>query len=191
MRTIRYIPLAACIAAVLFVAGCASTNTMDGNMMDRPEVMADVNIDMTGLSDNNTIVENAMAVGDLSSLVMALQAAGLAETLSGPGPYTVFAPINAAFDRADMMDMSMEAKKNTLLYHVIEGNFSAGQLSSGMTLVSVSGEELQVTSDDNNMMNLQVDGADIIYSDIESSNGTIHLINVVLDPTLGGNVIMN
>jgi uncharacterized surface protein with fasciclin (FAS1) repeats len=140
-------------------------------------------------SENNTIVENAAAIPNLSNLVEAVQAAGLAETLSGPGPYTVFAPTNAAFDlidRAEFDAIMSEERRNDLAQllqsHVTDGEVTYGELNDGQIVVMLSGADIQVNRDPTDELLKQIGEADFIVYDIESSNGVIHIINLVLDP---------
>ena len=165
---------------LLFVAGCSSGSmTAD----DAPNRIA---IDTAGLSADATIVENAMAQPQLSTLVSALRQADLVGALNGDGPYTVFAPIDPAFARADVSEMSAEELAATLKYHVVEGDLSAASLTEGTILQTLApGENLTVTIDESDG-SIQVDDADILYADIEASNGRIHLINLVLDPLAQG-----
>lgn len=137
---------------------------------------------------SNTIVENAVAIPNLSNLVEAVSAAGLVETLNGPGPFTVFAPINEAFDTAGMTEFDalsgneMENLKQLLTSHVAEGDFAFGELSEGLEVVMLSGEEFPIGSDENDAFNKRIGNADFIVYNVESSNGVIHLINLVLNP---------
>jgi uncharacterized surface protein with fasciclin (FAS1) repeats len=140
-------------------------------------------------SESNTIVENAAAIPNLSNLVEAVQAAGLAETLSGPGPYTVFAPTNAAFELIDRTEfdaiMSEERQEDLaqlLRSHVTDGEVTYGELNEGQIVVMLSGADIQVNRDMTDQLLKQIGEADFIVYDIESSNGIIHIINLVLDP---------
>jgi len=139
-------------------------------------------------SESNTIVENALAIPNLSNLVEALQAAGLVETLNGPGPFTVFAPINAAFDTAGMTEFEMMSENEvanlqTLLQsHVADGDYEYGELIEGTEVVMLSGENFPVLQQEDELLSKQIGNADIIVYNVESSNGVIHLINLVLNP---------
>ncbi len=187
--------LALCIA----LAGCARSGeaTMNdgagGGMSDEMEREAAVRTgipgDMiAGTSPSATIVENAMAIGELSTLVEALRAADLVDVLSGPGPYTVFAPTNAAFDLIDAgemvgMEMSAEDKEKlaTLLKgHVMDSKIMFGELNNGEVIKTLSGADYTISLEDGGLER-RIGEADIIAYDIESSNGVIHVINLVLD----------
>lgn len=135
-------------------------------------------------SPAGTIVDIAVADGNFSTLVAAVQAAGLAETLSGEGPFTVFAPTNAAF--AALPAGTVEALLNDiptltgiLTYHVIPGAVMAGDLSDGMTATTVNGQDVTFTLGADGAM---INGAHITATDIEASNGVIHVIDAVILP---------
>jgi len=163
---------------------------------DRPTMTAEVTLDVSGVSETNTVLQNVQAIPELSSLASAIERAGLADALSGPGPFTVFAPIDDAFDLADKEPHEVEGDDLerlafVLRYHVAEGEMEAGDLSDGMTLVMLNGEEAAVTTSAADPLSLHIDDANIIHTDIASSNGVLHLINLVLNPTEGGTVDPN
>ncbi len=190
------------VALPLALAGCTRSGAMmkDGDMtMADDAVMAvpveggtDAAMKLLGAttSPSNTIVENAMAIPNLSNLVEAVKAAGLVETLNGPGSFTVFAPTNDAFDRADMDDSDMmmmsdddKMKLQMLLKsHVADGAAMYNTLTQGTQVVMLSGEEFSIGRDANDRMSKRIGAADFIVYDIESSNGVIHVINLVLNP---------
>jgi transforming growth factor-beta-induced protein len=131
------------------------------------------------------IVETAVAAGDFETLVAAVQAAGLVDALSGEGPFTVFAPTDAAF--AALPEGTIEsllanpsgALTDILLYHVVSGQVLSSDLSDGMTAVTLGGAELtfSVSAD-----GVQVNGANVVAADVMASNGVIHVIDAVLLP---------
>jgi LPXTG-motif cell wall-anchored protein len=131
------------------------------------------------------IVETAVAAGDFQTLVAAVQAAGLVDALSGEGPFTVFAPTDAAF--AALPEGTIEslladpsgALTDILLYHVVSGQVLSSDLSDGMTAVTLGGAELtfSVSAD-----GVQVNGANVVAADVMASNGVIHVIDAVLLP---------
>ncbi|MBP2830902.1 fasciclin domain-containing protein [Aquimarina sp. U1-2] len=128
----------------------------------------------------SSIVEIAIATPELSTLVGALQSAELVDTLSGEGPFTVFAPTNAAFEALDTIP-SGDALKEVLLYHVAAGKFTAQDLIQRQTVTTVQGDE--VTIEVNNAGNVILNGnIEVITADIEASNGIVHIINGVLLP---------
>jgi uncharacterized surface protein with fasciclin (FAS1) repeats len=122
---------------------------------------------------------------DLSTLVTAVTAAELAETLSGDGPFTVFAPVNSAFENLDeglleslLEEDNQDNLQGVLLYHVIEGKVMSTDLSDGMNANTLNGG-VTITIDGNTVM---VNDATVTQADIETSNGVVHLIDTVLLP---------
>lgn len=128
------------------------------------------------------IVETAQDAGNFSTLLSAAESAGLAETLSGEGPYTVFAPSDEAFEalpEGTIDGLSEEQLTSILTYHVVPSAAMAGDLSDGQMLETVNGAELEVSIDGNTVM---VGDATVTQADIEASNGVIHVIDSVLMP---------
>ena len=131
-----------------------------------------------------TIVEIAQENGNFTTLVAAVQEAGLVESLSGEGPFTVFAPTDAAFEALpegalDELLADPEALKAVLTYHVVPGAVMSSDLSDGMTATTVSGDDVTITIDGDAVM---VEGATVTQADIEASNGVIHVIDTVIVP---------
>lgn len=129
------------------------------------------------------IVETAQASGDFDTLVTALQAAGLVETLQGAGPFTVFAPTDAAFEKipeADLEALLADKDKLTdvLTYHVVSGKVMAEDVAGMKTAATVQGDSLEIDTSNGVM----VDQAKVTQADIETSNGVIHAIDSVLMP---------
>ena len=130
-----------------------------------------------------TIVETAQNTDGFSTLVTAVQEAGLAETLNGEGPFTVFAPTDEAFEALpegalDELLANPEELSSVLTYHVVPGAVMSGDLEDGMTAETVNGAEVEFTIGDSVMVN----GATVTTPDIEASNGVIHVIDTVLMP---------
>ncbi|MEM1054006.1 MAG: fasciclin domain-containing protein [Bacteroidota bacterium] len=132
------------------------------------------------------LVETAVSVDDLSTLVAAVQAGDLVETLSGPGPFTVFAPTNAAF--AALPDGTVETLlqpenktqlQGVLTFHVVPGKLMASDLSDGQMLTTVNGAQLEVSISGGNVM---IGGATVAMADVQASNGVAHVIDTVLLP---------
>jgi uncharacterized surface protein with fasciclin (FAS1) repeats len=135
---------------------------------------------------SKNIVENAAGSSDHTTLVTAVKAAGLAETLSGTGPFTVFAPTNEAFAKlpAGTVDKLLKPEmKNdlgkVLTYHVVPGALKAADLVDGQKLKTVEGQELTVHVKDGKVM---IDNAQVTIADVISSNGVTHVIDAVLMP---------
>jgi len=133
-------------------------------------------------------VQNASGANNLTTLVAAVQAAGLAQTLSGPGPFTVFAPPDAAFNMlpagtvATLVRPENKGQLTSILtYHVVPGRISASQLRDGQMLTTVNGARLRVTKQGNTVM---VGGATVTQADVYASNGVAHVINKVLMPPM-------
>ncbi|MBE3640603.1 fasciclin domain-containing protein [Mangrovicoccus algicola] len=134
-----------------------------------------------------SIPETAAAAGEFDTLLAAVEAAGLAETLSGDGPFTVFAPTDDAFaalPEGTVEELLMPENKDKLVqiltYHVLPGAVMSGDISGEMMPETVQGSALTVmpTEDDGVMVN----DATVIQADIEASNGVIHAIDTVLMP---------
>ncbi len=144
------------------------------------------------------IIENAVNSKDHTTLVAAVKAAGLVETLEGPGPFTVFAPTNKAFDMLpkgtvdNLLKPENKSKLTSILtYHVVAGNWSAQDLmkmvkdGNGMAKVkTVEGEELTVMQNDKHLwlQDAQGNKAMITISNVNQKNGVIHVIDHVLMP---------
>ena len=133
---------------------------------------------------SKNIVENAAGSADHTTLVAAVKAAGLAETLSGAGPFTVFAPTNEAFNAlpAGTVEklLKPEMKKDltkVLTYHVVPGKLMAADLKDGQKLKTVEGGELTVSVKDGKVM---INGANVTIADVVSSNGVTHVVDAVL-----------
>lgn len=143
--------------------------------------------DATATGEQN-IVAVAQETPDLSTLVEAVSAAGLVETLEEPGPYTVFAPTNGAFDAlGGTLETLLEPKNKAelaevLTYHVVAGELTASELSDGQTLETVQGDALEVKVTNGEVT---VNGARVVTPDVEASNGVVHVIDEVLIPPQG------
>lgn len=155
--------LSACLLAVFLWAGCG-TKTM-------PE---------------KDIVDTAVAAGDFNTLVTAVKAAELVETLKSEGPYTVFAPTDAAFAKlpegmlASLLEPENKAKlAGILTYHVVDGKVMAADVVKMTEAKTVNGQMLKIVTTDGKVM---VNGANVVKTDIECSNGVIHVIDAVVLP---------
>jgi uncharacterized surface protein with fasciclin (FAS1) repeats len=128
------------------------------------------------------IVDTAVAAGSFKTLATALTAAGLVDTLKGPGPFTVFAPTDEAFAKVPKADLDALLKDKAkltavLTYHVVPGKVMAADVKAGK-VKTVQGSELTVTT----MGGVKVDNAHVIKTDIVADNGVIHVIDSVLIP---------
>jgi uncharacterized surface protein with fasciclin (FAS1) repeats len=132
------------------------------------------------------IVETAVEAGSFTTLVAAVEAAGLVETLSGEGPFTVFAPTDEAFaalpeGTVEGLLADTEALTAVLTYHVVPGAVMSGDLSDGMTAATVNGADTEVGID---MGTVTINDATVTTADIETSNGVIHVIDSVILPPM-------
>ena len=160
----------------------------DSARMAKPE---GVMVDGVAMVPSKDIVENAMGAKSVSTLVTLVKDAGLVETLKGSGPFTVFAPTNAAFDKlpkaavAELTAPANRAKlKGVLTYHVILGRLLAADLKDGQELTTVNGEKLHISVKDGKVMvsNGKDAPATVQIADVVSKNGVTHVIDGVLLP---------
>ena len=160
-------PYALLVSATLLVGVCmGASNSMDTS------------------PGGKNIVDTAIAAGNFKTLVAALQAAGLEDTLKGDGPFTVFAPTDAAFAKIpkDQLNALMANKTQLtalLTYHVVPGKVMSTDLKNGMTIKTVPGENLIISLANGGVM---VNDAKVVQADIVSTNGLIHVIDTVLIP---------
>jgi uncharacterized surface protein with fasciclin (FAS1) repeats len=129
------------------------------------------------------IVETAVASGEFNTLVAAVKAAGLVEALSSPGPFTVFAPNDAAFSKvpkATIDSLMQDRAKLTdiLKYHVISGKYMASDVAKTSSLKTLQGSDLSVDTS----KGVKINDANVIKADIVCSNGVCHVIDSVLVP---------
>lgn len=150
------------------------------------------------MNATKTIVENASAAGNLSTLVAALKAADLVETLSGPGPFTVFAPTNAAFSKlpAGTVDTLLKPENkaqlaSVLTYHVVPGTLTAKAALAAIkagggkaTLTTVQGEALTARVVNGKIVLTDAKGgtSTVTTADVMQSNGVVHVVDTVLMP---------
>jgi uncharacterized surface protein with fasciclin (FAS1) repeats len=130
-----------------------------------------------------TIVDVAVQAGSFKTLVQAAQAAGLVETLSGAGPFTVFAPTDDAFaqiPQETLQAVLADKEKLTaiLTYHVVPGKLMAADVVNSTQLQTVQGQSITVSTEGG----VRVDDANVIQTDIEADNGVIHVIDRVIMP---------
>ena len=136
---------------------------------------------------SKNIVENAVNANNVTTLVAAVKAAGLVETLSGKGPFTVFAPTDSAFaalpaGTVEMLVMpeNKEQLTSILTYHVVSGAWKAADIKEGESKVkTLNGAEITITKKDGKVW---VNKAMVEIADVISSNGVTHVINAVLMP---------
>ncbi|UPL50674.1 fasciclin domain-containing protein [Hymenobacter sublimis] len=148
-------------------------------------------VDGVPMTPDKTIVQNAVQATSVTTLVKAVKAAGLDETLSSAGPFTVFAPTNAAFDKLPngalaglMKPESKDKLKGVLTYHVIQGRLLAQDLRDGQELTTVNGEKIKISVQNGKVMISNGKDAPVSVQtpDVISSNGVTHVIDGVLLP---------
>jgi uncharacterized surface protein with fasciclin (FAS1) repeats len=168
-----------------------------------PAVTAEMTVEVGGapMYPSKNIVENAVNSKDHTTLVAAVQAAGLVETLQGAGPFTVFAPVNAAFEKLPPGTVEMllkpenkDALVGVLTYHVVPGNWSAEAIMAEIEKAggkfeakTVSGHMLTFSMKDGKLWVWDESGnsAQVTIADVNQSNGVIHVVDTVLLPKMG------
>jgi uncharacterized surface protein with fasciclin (FAS1) repeats len=176
----------AAVAAVLILAGCASgsdeSESTETTTAAAEETMAEDT--MEEAEEAGTIVDVAAGNEDFSTLVAAVEAAGLAETLSSEGPFTVFAPTNDAFAAlpeglldALLLPENQETLVKILTYHVLAGEVTSDMVTAG-EVATVEGQNITITTDGG----VKVNDANVIATDVMASNGVIHVIDAVIVP---------
>lgn len=176
------------VAGILVAGSAASAQVMKENPM----------VGGAAMYPSKTIVDNAMNSADHTTLVAAVKAAGLVDTLNSKGPFTVFAPTNAAFDQlpAGTVDTLLKAENKAMLtrvltYHVVSGKYDSKALSKLIAkghgkarLTTVSGGTLTATMDGGNIVLRDEKGGTsmVTTADVYQSNGVIHVVNAVLLP---------
>ena len=140
---------------------------------------------------SKNIVENAVNSKDHTTLVAAVKAAGLVDTLASPGPFTVFAPTNAAFGKLPKGTVATLVKPENkatltkiLTYHVVAGKMNAADLTDGKKLTTVQGDQLTVKRTGGKVFIVDAKGgmSRVTIADVNQSNGVIHVVNTVLMP---------
>lgn len=180
IRSLLVVGLAVLVAAVV-IAGCTQPSP---EPTPTPTPMATPTPSPTATPAQKTVVETAVDAGTFTTLVAAVQAADLADTLSGEGPFTVFAPTDDAFNalpEGTVDDLLAEPEgqlKDILLYHVVSGKVMAAEVVDQTELMTLLGKRLRIDTTDGVM----VDGAEVVTTDIECSNGVIHVIDAVMIP---------
>ena len=139
-----------------------------------------------GNAPKKDIVDTAVAAGSFNTLAAALKAADLVHTLKGKGPFTVFAPTDAAFAKLpagtldDLLKPENKAKLVSILtYHVVPGAVSSSQVAKMTSAKTVEGQSVKVSTKDGKVM---IDNANVVTADIIASNGIIHVIDSVILP---------
>lgn len=136
-----------------------------------------------GTAATKNLVETAMGAGSFNTLVTAVKAAGLVGTLTSPGPFTVFAPTDEAFGKLPKGTIEALLKdipklKSILTYHVVAGRVMAADVVKLRSAKTVQGAALSIDAS----KGVKIGGANVLTTDIETSNGVIHVIDTVLIP---------
>ena len=179
-RNIITILVAIAVSTTTFTAcSNAVTKTTDA----KPEVVTEEPMNAPAAKD---VVDVAIGSPDHTTLVAAVKAAGLVETLKGAGPFTVFAPTNSAFAAlpAGTVDGLLKPEQKSALtgiltYHVVSGAVKSGDLKDGQKVKTLQGEELLVSIKDGKVM---INGANVTAADLTASNGVVHVLDGVLMP---------
>ena len=173
-----FLLVASVLALVVGVAACGGggSDTTDSAATGEGDAMA---------TTNENIVAVAKETPELSILVEAVAAAGLVKTLEEPGPYTVFAPTNEAFEALGgkleelLKPQNKEELVEILTYHVASGEVASGELEDGQKIETVQGEDVKIGIEGEEVT---VNGAKVITPDVPASNGIVHVIDEVLIP---------
>lgn len=189
MKTLFYSLLALSLVAVV---GCGPSKEELAkkekqrieDSLRRADSLAKVEADRKAAEEaakKKNIVETAVAAGSFTKLVEAVKAAGLDSVLAGPGPFTVFAPTDEAFSKVKDLDKILKDKKkltDILTYHVVPAKVMSADVKPGK-VKTVSGKEFEVKVADGKVT---VDNATVTKTDIECTNGVIHVIDAVIVP---------
>lgn len=180
LRSARVLGAIGVAIAGLAIAGCG------GDDDSSPEGAATTAAPATTMEETmqENIVATAVAAGDFTTLTSLVEQAGLAETLSDEGPFTVFAPTDAAFAKVpqetlDSLAADPEALKAVLLYHVVDGEARATDVAELSSAKTLNGESVELETTDGGV---KVNDAKVVQADVTASNGVIHVIDEVLIP---------
>ena len=180
-KRIAYLAAAAFSALALTVTITAPVSAQEKTVM----------VGGAAMFPSKNIIQNAVNSKDHTTLVAAVKAAGLVETLEGKGPFTVFAPTNAAFGKlpAGTVDTLVKPENKATLtkiltYHVVAGKLEASDLTDGKKLKTVQGEELTVRRSGTTVMIIDSkgDSSTVTIPNVNQSNGVIHVVDTVLMP---------
>ncbi|MFN3167211.1 MAG: fasciclin domain-containing protein [Phycisphaeraceae bacterium] len=174
-KTMTALSAAALFAAASPAMACDKCNCKDGTKKSKTQTVA----------AQMDIVDTAVAAGKFNTLAAALQAAGLVDALKGDGPFTVFAPTDEAFAALPegTVQTLLKPENKALLtailtYHVVPGDLKAEDVLKADKLVTLNGQKIDLSTKDG----VQVDGANVVKTDIATTNGTIHVIDKVILP---------
>ena len=173
-------------AVVLLAAACGDDDDSGDDASASTTAASESTETTEAPAEEADIVATATAAGDFTTLATALEAAGLVETLQGEGPFTVFAPTDAAFEALpegalDELLADPEALADVLTYHVVEGEVPAADVMEmdGDDVTTVNGATVTISIDGETV---KVNDATVTQPDVQASNGVIHVIDTVLLP---------
>ena len=189
----RTLSVVAAVTLSLGLAACGSDDSTDEATPAETSSSAPATTEATEEAAGADIVDTAVAAGDFTTLAAALEAAGLVETLKGDGPFTVFAPTDDAFAALPegTVDTLLEDPQgdltDILTYHVVSGKVMAADVAGldGQEVETLQGATFTVNVDGDNVTLTDAAGntVNVTQTDIEASNGVIHVIDAVLMPT--------
>ncbi|MDP3076241.1 fasciclin domain-containing protein [Bradyrhizobium sp.] len=178
-------------ALALTAAVVAPVSAQDKMMKSEMSGEKTVMVGGAAMFPSKNIIENAVNSKDHTTLVAAVKAAGLVDTLSGKGPFTVFAPTNAAFGKLPAGTVETLVKPESkatltkiLTYHVVAGKMEAASLTDGKKLKTVEGDDLTVKLKDGKVWIVDAKGGTsmVTIANVNQSNGVIHVVDTVLMP---------
>jgi uncharacterized surface protein with fasciclin (FAS1) repeats len=191
MKRIALVSATAFVALALTAAVVAPVSAKDRMMKSEMSGEKTVMVGGAAMFPSKNIVENAVNSKDHTTLVAAVKAAGLVDTLQSKGPFTVFAPTNAAFGKLPAGTVETLVKPESkatltkiLTYHVVPGKLAASSLTDGKKLKTAEGEELTVKLWDGKVWIVDAKGgtSKVTISNVNQSNGVIHVVDTVLMP---------
>jgi uncharacterized surface protein with fasciclin (FAS1) repeats len=191
-KRIALLSAAAFSALALTAAVVAPVSAQDKMMKSEKSGEKTVMVGGAAMFPSKNIVQNAVNSKDHTTLVSAVKAAGLVDTLEGKGPFTVFAPTNAAFSKlpAGTVDTLVKPENKATLtkiltYHVVPGKLEASDLTDGKKLKTVEGDELTVKRSGDKVMIIDAKGGSstVTIPNVNQSNGVIHVVDTVLMPS--------
>jgi uncharacterized surface protein with fasciclin (FAS1) repeats len=182
MRTSPSRAVATALAVALILTACSRASEEPEAVSEPAPAPVEVPVEERG-----TIIDVAAAAGDFTTLITAIEAAGLTTTLAGEGPFTVFAPTDAAFAALPpgmleklLLPGNTRILRDILTYHVLSGSVLAGDVQPG-PLTTIQGESVTLATEGG----VTVDGANVVAFDVLATNGVIHVIDaVILPPSL-------
>jgi uncharacterized surface protein with fasciclin (FAS1) repeats len=193
-KRIAFLSAVAFGALAVTASVVAPVSAQDKMKSEKSEMSGEKTVMVGGAAmfPSKNIVQNAVNSKDHTTLVAAVKAAGLVDTLEGKGPFTVFAPTNAAFGKlpAGTVDTLVKPENKATLtkiltYHVVPGKLEASDLTDGKKLKTVQGEELTVKRSGDTVMIIDAKGGSstVTIPNVNQSNGVIHVVDTVLMPS--------